>query len=156
MTRRANGRRYERKKFTKEEMNHLRANRYVEAVTENMVRFTPEFKRHFYQSLTDGKTAKQILLECGINPSILGDRRVEGISYLIRKQAKRDEGFEDLRQNNYCHPSEETAEQIPLEKRVRQLEHELAYTQQEVEFLKKLQKADMEARKQWESKHQPT
>ena len=35
------------------------------------------------------------------------------------------------------------------------LEHELAYTRQEVEFLKKLQLADMEARKQWKSRHQP-
>ncbi|MGI6745407.1 MAG: HTH domain-containing protein [Acutalibacteraceae bacterium] len=39
-----------------------------------------------------------------------------------------------------------------MERRVRQLEHELAYAKQEVEFLKKIQQADMEARKQWESK----
>ena len=37
--------------------------------------------------------------------------------------------------------------------RDRQLENELAYTRQEVEFLKKLQAANMEAQKQWESKH---
>ena len=42
-----------------------------------------------------------------------------------------------------------------METRIKQLEHELAYTRQEVEFLKKLQMADMEARRQWESKHQP-
>ena len=40
-----------------------------------------------------------------------------------------------------------------MEQRIRQLEHELAYTRQEVEFLKKLQVANMEAQKQWESKH---
>ena len=38
-------------------------------------------------------------------------------------------------------------------KGIKQLEHELAYTRQEVEFLKKLRMADMEAQKEWESKH---
>jgi hypothetical protein len=42
---------------------------------------------------------------------------------------------------------------LTAEKRIRQLEAELAYTRQEVEFLKKVQVADMEARKAWESKH---
>ena len=41
-----------------------------------------------------------------------------------------------------------------MEQRLRQLENELAYTRQEVEFLKKLQAANMEAQRQWESKHQ--
>jgi len=35
-----------------------------------------------------------------------------------------------------------------VEPRLRQLEHELAYTRQEVEFLKKTQMADMETQKQ--------
>ena len=43
--------------------------------------------------------------------------------------------------------------QETVEQRIRQLENELAYTRQEVEFLKKLQAANMEAQKQWESKH---
>ena len=44
-------------------------------------------------------------------------------------------------------------EQMPLEERVRWLIHELEYAKQEVEFLKKLQMANTEARKEWESKH---
>ena len=53
----------------------------------------------------------------------------------------------DGRSENYRRPpktGEETVEQ-----RIRQLENELAYTRQEVEFLKKLQAANMEAQKQW-------
>lgn len=155
MNQNVDGAKYERTQFTKEEMNHLRASRHVKNVTEKMVKFTPEFKRYFYQNLTDGKTARQIFLECGIDPDMLGEKRIEGFCYNIRKQAKREEGFEDLRQNNYRRPSNGSLEDMPVEKRIRQLEHELAYTQQEVEFLKKLQMADMEARRQWESKHQP-
>jgi len=65
----------------------------------------------------------------------------------------RDTGFADNRQNNYRRPSKTGDESIDT--RIKQLEHELAYTRQEVEFLKKLQMADMEARRQWESKHPP-
>ena len=39
------------------------------------------------------------------------------------------------------------------EEKICRLEHELAYVKQEVEFLKKLQMANMEAKKSWESKH---
>ena len=147
--------RYKRTEFTKEEMNRLRTSRHVKKVTNKTVKFTPEFKRYFYQNLTDGKSARQIFLECGIDPEILGEKRIEGFSYNVRKQAAREEGFEDLRRNNSHQPYKGAADDMPVEKRVRQLEHELAYTQQEVEFLKKLQMADMEARRQWESKHQP-
>ena len=139
--------------FTQEQMDHLRVNHYVKSITPSSIRFTEEFKRYFYQKHKAGMTARSIFLECGINPDILGESRISGFCYTVNKQAKRESGFVDNRQNNYrrpARPGEET-----METRIKQLEHELAYTRQEVEFLKKLQMADMEARKQWESKHQP-
>lgn len=139
--------------FTKEQVESLRENRYVKSVSASTIRFTEEFKRYFYQQSTSGAVSRQIFLACGIDPDILGESRIEGFRYTLHKQAKREEGFTDKRQNN-CRretkPGEET-----METRIRQLEHELAYTRQEVEFLKKLQMADMEVRRQWESKHQP-
>lgn len=68
-----------------------------------------------------------------------------------QRQAEREDGFVDKREYNAFHPIKKGDGTI--ECRVKYLEHELAYTRQEVEFLKKLQMADMEARKQWESKH---
>lgn len=139
--------------FTKEQVERLRENRYVKSVSTSTVRFTEEFKRYFYQESKSGVSSRQIFLACGIDSGILGESRIEGFRYTLHKQAKREEGFTDKRQNN-CRreikPGEET-----METRIRQLEHELAYTRQEVEFLKKLQMADMEVRRQWESKHQP-
>jgi len=139
--------------FTEEQMEQLRANKYVKKVFPSTVCFTEEFKRHFYQKYKAGMTARSIFLECGINPDVLGVKRVEGFCYTLNKQAKREEGFADKRGSNY-HRSSKTDEET-VETRIKQLEHELAYTRQEVEFLKKLQMADMEARRQWESKHQP-
>ena len=139
--------------FTKEQMDHLRANHYVRSISPSTIRFTEDFKKYFYQKHKSGTTARQIFLECGIDPEILGDSRVEGFRYTLNKHAKRDEGFADKRQDN--HRAAAKHDEGTMESRIRQLEHELAYTRQEVEFLKKIQMADMEARRQWESRHQP-
>jgi len=139
--------------FTKEQMDLLRENHYVKSVSSSTVRFTEEFKRYFYQKHSSGTPAWRIFTESGIDPEILGESRISGFCYTLNKQAKRESGFSDNRQNNYRRPAKDGNE--TMETRIKQLEHELAYTRQEVEFLKKLQKADMEARRQWESKHQP-
>ncbi|MBQ6370378.1 MAG: hypothetical protein IJJ21_02205 [Firmicutes bacterium] len=140
-----------KKPFTKEEIEFLRTNRYVTHVSETVVKFSEDFKRYFYLHWKNDKTAPQLFAEIGIDPKILGRKRIEGFCYQINQQAKRDEGFADLRRHNYQRPPKSGEENV--ETRIRQLEHELAYTRQEVEFLKKLQMADMEAREQWESRH---
>ena len=139
--------------FTQEQMEQLLKNPYVKSVTPSTVRFTEEFKRYYYQKHTSGVLVRDIFLECGIDPDILGESRIDGFRYTINKQAKRDTGFTDNRQNNYRRPAKTGEETVDI--RIKQLEHELAYTRQEVEFLKKLQMADMEARRQWESRHRP-
>lgn len=139
--------------FTKEQVEHLRANHYVKSVSTSTIRFTEEFKRFCYNKRKSGTPVRNIFLECGIDPEILGDKRIEGFCYTINKQAKRETGFTDNRQSNRRLPAK--SDDGSVETRIKQLEHELAYTRQEVEFLKKLQLADMEARRQWESKHQP-
>jgi hypothetical protein len=121
------------------------------SISRSSIRFTEDFKRYFYNQRTTGKTVFQIFSDCGIDPEMLGQSRIDGFCYTLNKCAKRDLGFVDKRQNNYHHQPSTGSETV--ETRIRHLEHELAYTRQEVEFLKKLQMADTEARKSWESKH---
>lgn len=78
----------------------------------------------------------------------MGNARIAGFCQKLDKEASRPEGFANLRKQK-----RQVQEQTKLERRVRQLEHQLACAQQEVEFLKKLQQANIEAQKQWESKH---
>ena len=139
--------------FTQEQIDHLKVNHYVKSISASTIRFTEEFKKYFYQKYHSGVSARQIFSDCGIDPDMLGVKRIEGFCYTLNKQAKRESGFVDNRQNNYSHQAKTGEENVYT--RIKQLEHELAYTRQEVEFLKKLQMADMEARRQWESKHQP-
>ena len=140
-----------RKPLNAEEIAELRSNPYVAKVTGNMISFTPEFKRMAYDQITSGKTMREVFEEHGIAPEILGDSRIWGFAEKLRAKAEREEGFTDLREQNMRKPAKETKEQT-LKARVEQLEHELAYTRQEVEFLKKIHTADLEARKLWESK----
>ena len=139
--------------LTPEQVIQLLKNRYVKSATQNSVRFTEEFKRYFYQKHTSGMTVRSIFLECGIDPDVLGESRISGFCHTVNVQAKRDSGFSDNRQNNYRRPPK--SEDETVETRIKKLEHKSANTRQEVEIKKKLQMADMEARRQWESRHQP-
>lgn len=140
-----------RKPFLPNEIAELSSNPYVANVTKNSVSFTLEFKRIAYAQLSIGKTVREVFKEHGIDPEILGGPRIWGFAQGLRRRADREEGFTDLRKNNMFKPAAKTKEQT-LEERVAQLEHELAYTRQEVEFLKKIRMADLEAKKLWESK----
>ena len=140
-----------RKELNTEELAELRDSPYVASIISGRINFTPEFKRAAYQQLIDGKSMRMIFEEHGIDPEILGDKRIWGFAHKLRSRADRDEGFADLRARNSRKPASQTREQT-LAARVEQLEHELAYTRQEVEFLKKIHTADLEARKSWESK----
>ena len=141
-----------RKILTKEDIDELKRSPYVESASPQQVKFTIEFKRMAYQELTEGKTLREVLAESGIRPEILGDARIWSTARKLRNQSEREGGFEDQREKNNRKPKKMTEEQSMTE-RIEQLEHELAYTRQEVEFLKKLQAANMEAQKKWESRH---
>ena len=136
--------------LSRREVEELRRNPYIAGVTATTVRFTEEFKKLAYGKKRQGVPVAETMRKCGIDPEVLGASRVDGFSYTLNKRARKENGFSDGRSENCRHPArtgEETVEQ-----RVRRLENELAYTRQEVEFLKKLQAANMEAQKQWESR----
>lgn len=140
-----------RKDISPEEIEFLQRNEYVSKVSSKSISFTEEFKRYYYEEHAKGRTARSIFIECGIDPAILGEARFMGIKYSINCQAKKTNGFTDYSKTRSFQRASQKAETTEL--RIKQLEHELAYTRQEVEFLKKLRMADMEAQKQWESKH---
>ena len=140
-----------KKPLSAEEIAKLRGSPYIAGIIGNKITFTPEFKRIAYDQITNGKTMREVFEGHGIDPKILGNSRVWGFVEKLRAKAGREEGFTDLRTQNSRKPAKGTKEQT-LAAKVEQLEHELAYTRQEVEFLKKIHTADLEARKLWESK----
>ena len=141
-------------KFSEAEVKLLQKNGNVACVNEREVMFTEAFKRLAWEEKQSGRSLPAIFRENGIDPQILGHKRIENFSRRLREKARNNADFSDERKMNQ-RPSEK-CEANDLEEKVKWLEHELAYTRQEVEFLKKIQMANTEARKAWESKHRPT
>jgi len=122
-----------RKKFTEEEMALLRLSPYVLDVSPSIVHFSAEFKALFWSSLQEGKEPRDIFIEFGIDPDILGGYRVSGFKGMLREEVRAGKGFRDLRTYGtyldvYTNP----------EAKVKHLEQVLAYKEQEIEFLKKI------------------
>ena len=146
-----------RKLLSEAEIASLKSHPGVEKVTERVVIFTPEFKRKVHSRMTAGEDIFDILETEGIDVSALGKPRIYGMREKLQKYASRAEGFEkrvrrDRRQPEVSEASQ-TAAESDIQSRLKRLEHELAYARQEIEFVKKIQMADTEARRTWESKH---
>lgn len=121
------------KKFTEEEMNHLRASPYVLDVSPSIVHFSAKFKELFWTAIHEGKEPRNIVIELGIDPDILGKHRVDGLKGMIRNEVRAGKGFRDLETyGTYL------TEYTDPEAKVKYLEQRLAYKDQEIEFLKKI------------------
>lgn len=121
------------KKFTEDEMNHLRASSYVLDVSPSIVHFTAEFKKKFWEGVLAKKKPRDIVTEMGIDPDILGETRMNGLKGMIRNEVKAGKGFRDLDTYNKYLDS-----YITPEGKIKYLEQQLAYKEQEIEFLKKI------------------
>lgn len=122
-----------RKKFTEEEMNHLRTSPYVLDVGPSIVHFSAEFKERFYLALLEGKEPWNIVIELGVDADILGATRVVGLKSLVRNEVKAGKGFRDIETYGKYLEGKTTPEG-----RIRQFEQQLAYKDQEIEYLKKI------------------
>jgi hypothetical protein len=122
-----------RKKLTEEEMNRLRASSYVLDVSPSLVHFSAKFKELFWNLILEGKEPREAVIELGIDPDILGEGRVNGLKTMIRNEVRAGKGFRDLETygtyiKEYTNP----------EAKIKYLEQQLAYKEQEIEFLKKI------------------
>ena len=128
------------KKFTEQEMLTLRNSKYVLDVSPSIVHFSAEFKKLFWEELSKGKFPREIVLSFGIDPDILGDSRLSGLKTMIGNEVKKGNGFRNL--NTYAQGCNGY---LSAENRIKYLEMQLAYKNQEIEFLKKIVSLDPEA-----------
>lgn len=134
--------------FTKEQVQELEANEFVQKVSEKAITYTEDFRRHFSEAYHQGKLPSQIFSEAGFNIEALGQRRIDNFAYRIKQMEIRPEGFEDQRAYSSGRPSHK--ERTP-EEELAYLRHQLAIKDQQIEDLKKTasinQKAEMKRKK---------
>jgi len=121
------------KRFTMEEMAMLKASGYVLRITPNEVHFKAEFKEKLWEQIKTGKAAGEAVAELGIDPTVLGVTRVQGLRGMLKRDADKGRAFTDLENRKLP-----LAGDMPLDVRVRFLEQQLKYKDQEIEFLKKI------------------
>lgn len=120
-----------KKPFTDEEVKILLENPYTATVTTSYISFTKEFKELFWTDYCNGLPAKTIFRQYGYAPELLGDSRVNGFVYNLT--AKNKKNPDALKPRGYV-----TVDPANPETAIKQLEHEVQYLRQEVEFLKKI------------------
>jgi len=128
------------KKSTEVEMNQLKASSYVLDVSPSIVHFSAEFKKKFWEGMLSRKPPREIVSELGIDPDMLGGIRLNGLKAMIRDEVRAGKGFRDLKTygtylKDYTNP----------EAKIKYLEQQLAYKDQEIDFLKKIVSLGREA-----------
>lgn len=125
------------KDYTKDEIEELKKNKYVEEIRKDKITFTKEFKILFMKEFNNGKGNLQIFAENGLNPLLVGKRRIKSCTRNWKKQAKNDptfsrQGYHPIKKESNEEKKKRLQDIKYLQKRVNQLE-------MENEFLKKVQ-----------------
>ena len=89
------------------------------------------------------KHPEEIVAELGINPEILGKNRLNGLRSITRQEVKAGKGFRDLNTYKAYHEGCTSPEA-----KIHYLEQQLAYKDQEIEFLKKIVSLGKEEKQQ--------
>jgi hypothetical protein len=125
--------------FSKEEIDLLKQNRYVLAVSRKRLRYSGDFYEYMAVQYKSGIMPYEALEEIGIDPKILGDSRIYGIKTRVI-QMMRDRG-EDVSLENKVQRAGSILSKVDL------LEHKVKYLEQQQEFFKKILAAADEAAK---------
>jgi hypothetical protein len=86
----------------------------------------------------------------GLDSSVLGKRRRDGLVSMMKIYESRLEGFEDTRKGNSGRPVTKDLNDV---EKIKYLEQKIAYLKQENEFLKKNNQADRQATWECKRKH---
>jgi hypothetical protein len=127
------------KVFNKEEMDAIRACPYVLDVTHSTIYFAAEFKELFWNALLEERQPRDIVKDLGVDPDILGKTRLSGLTSMIKRDGKAGKGFRDVSAQRL-----DVKKHIDPEVKIKYLEQQLAYKNQEIEFLKKIALLDKE------------
>ena len=124
------------KYFTKEEIDYLSSNIYVESVNEKQIIYTNEFKKFFVNEYINGKGPTLIFESVGLYKRILGAKRIEKATKRWMKAY--ENGTLDVSATlNQRHPVKKT-KNITDKELIRRQKAKIKLLELEVELLKKI------------------
>lgn len=129
-----------RKLLTEDQVEALRQNPYVLSVTPTRLSLTKKFKELFYSENQAGATPREILDRHGFDTEALGKYRIHSMGVNIRREYDKYGGFHQGYIRSPQQPDSDVSETPPKTEaeQIRQLQHEVDYLKQEMEFLKKI------------------
>ena len=126
------------KKYTKKQIKELKQNPYTLQVDEKRIFFTIEFKKVFWNKYQAGMSPRAIFKELDYNLENFGQKQIDSIVQRIKKEALQGEFTEGYNRTKRTKIQEVDSEITP--QNLKQMQNELLYLRQEVDFLKKVLK----------------
>ena len=134
------------KEYTNKEIKKLKETPYTWDVTKNKLYFTAEFKKEFWTKYQAGVAPRKIVEELGYDSKMLGQGKIDNLVQRIKKQALSGKGFTEGENHEKRLRIKSTEDFTP--ESFAQMQHEILYLKQEVEFLKKIYKETNTKRRQ--------
>ncbi len=128
------------KKYTKKQIKELKENPYTLQIDEQRIFFTIEFKKIFWRKYQAGMSPRSIFKELNYNLDYFGQKQIDSIVQRVKKEALKGEFTEGYTRINRMKIKELDSEITP--QNLKQMQNELLYLRQEVDFLKKVLKAE--------------
>lgn len=124
-------------KYTKKQQKELEKNPYTYKVTENRLFFTKEFKKVFWIKYNAGMSPRAILKELGYDLSYFSQGQIDNLVQHLRQKniagEEFSEGYFKEKRPNIKLPTVDTSPET-----IQQMQNEITYLKQEIEFLKKV------------------
>lgn len=131
------------KEYTPKQIRELEKNPYVLKVTKHKLYYTAKMKQDFWVSYQAGNAPRKILADFGFDLSIFGQKQIDSLVQHIKKQALSGNGFTEGENRTKRIPMKATNEnELAAPQSIERMQNELLYLRQEVDFLKKIIKAD--------------
>lgn len=128
------------KKYTQKQIKELKSNPYTLQIDDKRIFFTIEFKKTFWTKYQAGMGPRTIFKELGYNLEYFGQKQIDSIVQRIKKEAIDGEFTEGYTRTKRMKIKKVNTEATP--ENLKQMQNELLYLRQEVDFLKKVLKTE--------------
>ncbi len=126
------------RKYTQKQIKELKSNPYTLKVDDQRIFFTIEFKKAFWTKYQAGMSPRVILKELNYSLDNFGQKQIDSIVQRVKKEALAGEFTEGYSRINRIKINEPSSDITP--QNIKQMQNELLYLRQEVDFLKKVLK----------------